>query len=74
MSPAPRKPCPRFKEVARAARGSPAMARNRAPLPKSTPTRPGCPGNIPAKLTGIRGASNQKRVAGAVVSAIVDYL
>jgi hypothetical protein len=28
------------------------------------PPAQGCPGNIPAKLTGIRGASSQKRVAG----------
>ncbi len=51
-----KKPCPRFKEVARAARGSPAAGRT-ATLPMSTPTRTGLPGNIPAKRTGIRGTA-----------------
>ena len=46
--------------------GRPRLARRGpqpATLPMSTPTRTGLPGNIPAKRTGIRGASNTTQAA-----------
>jgi hypothetical protein len=46
--------------------GRPRLARRGRNRPYRSPPPPaqGFAGNIPAKLTGIRGASNQKRVAG----------
>jgi hypothetical protein len=45
--PRSKKPCPRFKEVARAARGSPAAGRSRPPYRCPHPPAQGCPATYP---------------------------